>query len=245
MWAMRRELLVSAALVAALAAPAAADVFEDDFDGGIDPAYWSVTEYTESGSGTAVYTADDSQGDIRFAKVGTAGAGMNLIGLTLNVGALARTGDAITGDFAVQVDFSDAVLPGPGLDQVELHTVYADNEIFFNVRDNDNGVDNVHVWTGTLHSGFQTEATSGTLLIRRTGSVIEARLDGQLVHSMTHTAADCARIDFTLQNNLGSNDDTSVTFDNFRLEGADVLPEPSMLLLAAPAALAALRRRRR
>lgn len=234
-----RVLWVSVVISAVLAAPAASDVFTDDFAGGIDGSYWSIMKV-----GADMYSVDDTQGDVRFAKVGgPAAAGMNQIALQLDMSAISRTGSSVAGDFEVQVDFSDAVLPGPGLDQLELHTAYADSKIFYDVRDND-GVQNVHVWTGSHYAGFPTDATAGTLRIERVGSVITAYLDGSVVRSLNHTAADLTLVSFTLQNNLGSNDATSVTYDNFRIEGDDVIPEPASLFLLAAGACLAVRRRR-
>jgi hypothetical protein len=217
----------------------------DDFAGGVDPAIWT---YSQTLPG--LYSMDDSQGDVRFAIVGHNPGGLQAVGLTLNLAALTPSW-RVSGDFDMTVDFSDAVIPGPGVDQVELHAFFASGHYFFNVRDYYNvaGGSTVHVWDGGWHWGFPTDATDGTLRISRTGDVVAGFLDDVLVWSAPFTASDMVMVQMTLQNNLSSDDRTSVTFDNFSLRAAGIpdtaIPEPATCALLALGALAALARKRR
>jgi hypothetical protein len=125
----------------------------------------------------------------------------------------------------MDVNFSGAVLPGPGLDQVHLITDYVDGKTFCDVRDNNAGVHNVHVWTGAYQTGFNTTATAGRSRILRTGSYISGYLDHELIWTSNYTSAAMSTSpNFNLQNNLGSNDNTFVIFDDFRLEAVNLLP---------------------
>lgn len=182
-----------------------AGTFQDDFGAGIDPAFWTASQTTPG-----LYAIDAAGGAARFAKVGTTPGGLQYVGLGLNLNAL---GGVLSGDFSVQVEFRDASIGGGGLNQVELHTMYGSGAIFYAVRDTASG-GNVHVWTGTFNSGFPTTATSGTLGVTRTSGLLAAYLDGALIWSGATETSPLTGVAFTLQNNLGSNDAISVTFDN-------------------------------
>lgn len=195
-----------------------AGIFTDDFSGGINSAYWTI-EYTTP----PIYTYIDTQGDIRLKKVAAAAGGYNSVRVLLNISAITNGGAVqLAGDFDASVDFYDGIIAGGGLNQIEMHTGFADGRIFYDVRDGSN----VHVWTGSYLSGFSTTVTSGTFRIKRAGSTLTAYLNGSLVYSLNHTAANLTYLAFALQNNNGSNDYTQVTFDNFRIEGDNVFSPP-------------------
>ena len=139
------------------------------------------------------------------------------------------------------MDFSDAVLSGGGLDQVELHTAYTDTSIFFDSDSSDSS--GIHVWTGSLHPTIDPVVSSGMFTISRVGGTLSGFYNGALMFSETDTA-DLDAIAFTLQNNEGSNDPTSVTFTDFSLTAASVPsstlePGTAWLLAAALAGLPA------
>ena len=213
---------------------AGAGTFVDNFSAGLNPAYWTAFE-----SSTGSFSVDASQGDVRFTKVGpNRTGGMDQIGMSLN---LANLGGPVAGDFSAQLEFRNAQIPGPGLDQVELATGYANGSIFFNVRDNSNG-NNAHVWTGSIQGNLPTTALDGTFRITRSGGIVSGYLNDALIYS-TGNASALTAVNFTLNNNLGSNDATSVAFDNFRLEAASI-PEPSTAALLALGGLALAGRRK-
>ena len=195
-----------------------AGVFTDDFSGGINSTYWTINYTTPT-----IYSTDATNGDIRFKKIAAAAGGWNAVRLILNIPAITNGGAVqLAGDFDTSVDFRDGIIAGSGLNQIEMHTGFADGRIFYDVRD----TNNVHVWTGSYWSGFSTTVTSGTFRIKRTGSTLTAYLNGSLVYSLNHTAANLTYLAFALQNNNGSNDYTQVTFDNFLIEGNNVLSPP-------------------
>src|SRR5262252_10934378 len=81
------------------AATAWAATFSDDFSSGLRPVYWSVSQTT-----AGLWSVDDTQGDVRLAKVGTSPGGLQNVRVELDMAAV---GGAITGDFFEQIDFSN------------------------------------------------------------------------------------------------------------------------------------------
>ncbi len=81
-------------------------------------------------------------------------------------------------------------------------------------------------------------------MISRVSGAISAYLDNNLVWS-TSDSSDLTSVVFILQNGNYSTDANSVTFHDFSLTSAQVVPIPGALLLFAPglAGLAAIRRR--
>ncbi len=193
-------------------------VFTDDFATGLNPQLWWT--YQTAGN---IYDVDTSQGDVRITKARPTPGGEQTGAVVLKLDAL---GGPLLGNFMMDVNFSGAVLPGPGTDQVHLVTYYDDGKMFANVRDNSTGVQNVHVWTGSYQTGFNTTATAGRLRILRTASYLSGYLDHELIWTSDFTTAALSTFfpNFNLQNNLSSNDNTFVIFDDFRLEAANLLP---------------------
>jgi hypothetical protein len=219
-----RNIATATAVVLATVAPRAAlgGTFSDDFSAGLSPSFWSVWQTT-----AGLYSVDATNGHVQVAKTSAhSPGGFQNVAIALNLAALAGTN---TGDFSTQVDFTNATVPGPGLDQVELHTYFQDGSYFFTVYDNYNGL-NVHVWNGGLLGRTPVTGNSGTFRISRVGPTLTGYYNGAPIHSEIKDSP-LVRIDFALQNNNGSDDPTSVTFDNFSLTAAFVAPRLSISLL--------------
>ena len=179
--------------------------------------YWTVTQTT-----AGLFSVDDTHSNVQLAKVGTSPGGLQNVVVNLNMAAV---GGSIPGDFSTQIDFSDAVV-GPNIDQVELHVGFADNSIFFDVYDNSGGGLNVHVWDGSSQQGrTPVSGNSGTFTIVRTGTTVTGYYNGTLIFSEIRSAP-VVNISFVLQLQPGSNDATSVTYDNFSLTAATVPTRP-------------------
>jgi hypothetical protein len=193
--------------------------FSDDFATGLDASHWSVIQTKPD-----LYSVDASPGEIRFAKTAMPNpGGVQSVNLRLN---FALFGGRITNDFSTQIDFSNAMLPGPGLDQVELHTYYQDGSIYYAVYDNSSGI-NAHVWDGSGAQGaIPVSGNAGTLRISRTNDTIAAYFNDTPLFSETGASA-LTGIELVLQNNSGSDDATAVAFDNFSLTAASVSPPPA------------------
>jgi len=216
-----RNIATATAVILATAAPRAllGETFSDDFFAGLSTTYWNVSQTT-----VGLYAVDATNGHLQLRKTSTPNpGGFQNVAIVLNLPALAGTN---TGDFSTQVDFTNAIVPGPGLDQVELHTYFQDGSIFFTVYDNSSGV-NVHVWNGGLIGITPVTGNSGTFQISRIGSTLTGYYNGAPIHSETKSSP-LVRIEFALQNNSGSDDSTSVTFDNFSLTAAFVAPRLSL-----------------
>ena len=208
-------LVVSLGFVAAVGVHGG--TFSDDFSTGLDPSQWSVIQTTSN-----FYTVDASQGNVQLAKTSVHNpGGVQAVYIRLN---LAPFGGRITNDFSTQIDFLNAVVPGPGLDQVEFHTSYEDGSIYYTVYDRSSGYYNAHVWDGGAVQGLISVPTnSGTFSISRVGGTVTGYFNGAPLYSETRSSPLTA-IDFVLQNNNGSDDAISVTFDNFSLTSASVSP---------------------
>jgi hypothetical protein len=188
--------------------------YSDSFPTGLNPTYWSVVQTI-----TNFYTVTLSSNQVHLANIGSSNpGGVQEVAVRLD---LSQLGGSISNDFTVSVQFSDAVIPGPGLDQVELHTFYQDGSIYFTSYDNSSGL-NAHVWDGSSSVGTLPLSTNGGLFtISRTGSSTTGYFNGTPLYSETRTSAVDA-IEFTSQNNGGSSDPISVTFGNFSLSSSSV-----------------------
>jgi hypothetical protein len=218
-------LFASIALLSTFNTPlstARAGTFSDDFSGGLNAFFWTVNQ-TQPG----LYSVDASQGDVALAKIPTQhnSGGVQSVYVSLNLSAL---GGAISNDFSVQIVFTNVVIPGPGLDQVELHTAFADGSLFYDVFDDGEGGFNVHVWDGgSVQGRTATTANAGLFSISRSGSTITGSFNGTPMFSATR-ASPLTFIAFVLQNNGGSDDNISVTYDNFSLTSASVVVPQSV-----------------
>jgi hypothetical protein len=198
----------------------------------LNPTLWTVSQTTAN-----LYTVTPTSSGLDISYNGPSNpGGTQEAGINLNMAAV---GGNITGDFSTSVTFSDADLSGVGLDQVEFHTVYTDNSIIFD--SDSSGGSGVHVYTGSVQTTIDPTETSGTFTVSSVGGVLSGYYDGTPMFSIADTASLDA-IAFTLQNNNGSNDPTSVTFTDFSLTAGSIsssAPEPGTAWLLA-AALAGL-----
>ncbi len=201
-----------------------AATFVDDFSLGLRPECWTVLQSTPG-----FYSVNATDGTVRLAKgSATTPGGVQYVFVRLN---LAEFGGPVTGDFSTQVDFTNAVIAGPGLNQVELHTYFEDGSIFYAVYDQSSGL-NAHVWDGYgVRGTLAVSGSSGTFVIARAGATLSAYYNGTLLFSSEKTSP-LSNVDFVLQNNQGSDDPISVTFDNFSLTAASVVPKLSISSLA-------------
>ncbi len=225
-----RNLVIAGILLACAMSIAQCAVFQDDYSGGLSSTYWYITMTTPG-----MYSVDASQGDVRLAKVAPTPGGFQDVEINLNLASLIP-GGVIAGDFDIQVDFRDAVISGPGLNQVELHTGYQNGAIFYVVRDKSN----VHVWTGSYRSELPTTATSGRFRITRTGTTVTGYFNDTYVWSSSAYGSPLNWVAFSLQNNQGSNDQTSVIYDDFRITASDIFPataSPKLLADGQPLSL--------
>ncbi|RPH63786.1 MAG: hypothetical protein EHM89_03195 [Acidobacteria bacterium] len=189
--------------------------FEDDFDSGVDPCAWDLV------SNQPLYTMDDSNGDVRFAKPTGGTSSFQAISLDFL--------GTIQGDFDISVDFRNASINrvnGSPANQVQLNAQFG-GQLFAIVRDDDVGFgDNYHVfvdppvqWRGPVAN----TSTSGTLRIRRRGTTVTGYFNGVVIHSGSYNSADITRLWISLQNN-GTTDATAVTFDNVSLSASVITP---------------------
>lgn len=222
---------------------AAAGSFTDDFSAGMRPQFWSMID-----SSPGVYGFNDTLGDVRLTKIAPIQTNLQKIGGDLNMWEF---GGTIAGDFSTSIDIRDAVLGTGRVDQIEFQTWFDDGSVFFESFSDEYpefnwGARGVHVWNGSFSGGFglSSAVNAGTMAISRTGSTLSASFNGTPVFSETNTAA-LAGISFVLQNNLYSDDQISVTFDNFNLEGTNVVPEPASLAVLGLGAVLLRRRGRK
>lgn len=202
---------------------ARAVTFSDGFSTGVDPLYWEVTL-------APLFTLDDTQGDVRLAK--------SLGGDHSLQRALVRYRGILEGDFDVSLAFHDASieqmdgLPG---NQVQLNAHFGSQYMAI-VRSDEppGGGQNHHVyrsppgtWVGTQAS----TATAGIFRLRRTGTLVEAFVDGALLHSANYNTDPLDELSFSLQAN-GTNDSISVIFDDFAFT-ADTVTAVDPFLAAA------------
>lgn len=195
-----------------------AGTFFDGFDSGLDSSHWYVWE-APSGS----FTSNFSEGKVQFSKPFTSGFAFRGIGAGLHMSSV---GGPISGDFGVEIDVDNVSVGAfnDGQNQVELRTFFTDG-LFCNSFSNEINPRGLHVWDGSWHYGFSTQATSGTFRIQREGSILSAYFSDSLVWSKSSTSA-LTGIDFVAQNNWGTSA-MNARFDNFRLTAPSVVPEPT------------------
>lgn len=196
------------------------DVFFDDFSTGLNPAVWSVSQTTPN-----LYSVNVAQGRLQLAKTAHNPGGLQNVAVHLNITPL---GGPIPNDFSIQIDFTNAVVPGPGVDQVELRTYYQDGSFFFTGYEYNGGL-KVYTWDGTFLLPMSAAGTSGTLRICRTGSEVVGLFNGVAIFG-SGPVSPLAEVVLVLQNNNGSDDAISVTLDRFSLTSPSLGASDKMLL---------------
>lgn len=195
----------------------AEDGYQDDFRGGIHNGYWQTI------TNCGLYEVDDSNDNVRFSKDYGGDYSLQIIELDFPW--------EVRGDFDVSVDFYDAMIDridgSPG-NQIQLNTMFG-SQVFCVVRSQEvdilQGLHNHHVWThppGNVHGEQPNAATSGTLRIVRTGSVVTGYFDDTQIWSGDYSSSPVTKLWCSLHNN-GTKDATSVTFDNFHLTADEIV----------------------
>jgi hypothetical protein len=194
--------------------PTCPGIFTDDFSQGLRPALWTTSQTTAD-----LFSVMTSNNAVHLAKVMPSAGGLQTVSVILDVGAIAGPVD---GDFTLSVDFANAVI-GPAEDQVELHPTFADSLVFFDVYSDHGGAGpELHVWDGsTVHDGFPTTATAGTLTIARAATELigNATIAGSSfpIYAGPGSSSSLTNVSINLQLQPGSDDSTSVDFSNLRL----------------------------
>ncbi|MBS0190828.1 MAG: hypothetical protein U0573_02910 [Phycisphaerales bacterium] len=204
---MRHAFVGVGIVLACMISPFAhAGSFSDDFSAGLRPAFWNVTQtlpnqYVVQSSGSVVHM---------YRPAANNPGGLQVVAVNLNMGAICGT---VGGDFSASIDFANANISLPGLNQVELHALFTDGTFFFNVFDNSSGL-NTHIWNGSVLAVTPRSSNAGKLTIERIGSTLSAKYNGVTFGSLS-SAAHLRSLIFTLQNNTGSNSLISCDYDNF------------------------------
>lgn len=208
-----------------LADRTAAAVFTDDFSGGLNGSYWQIDQ------NQPLYSVSTTQGGVTISKPLTSSTAYQYAKLTPKLTA--------SGDFDVQVDFTNALLTttGGGVgNQTEL-ACYFGGRTYYVVRSCESGNQIVYAWINSVSPpggtfGMQGwEATSGTMRIARTNFVISFWIDSTLLYQQNCDRSSATFAMFLINN--GTKDATSVTFDAFRL-AATSITFPPLLLSAQP-----------
>lgn len=198
--------LLGAAVALAGSAVASAGTFTDDFSQGVRSRYWKVTQTTPG-----QYVWSDAGGIVHFARPAPNNpGGLQNIALELMLDSISGS---VAGDFSCQVDISNTNILFPGLNQVELHTIFRSGSVFYQVYDN-NGGRNYHVWDGAVRNRTYTPLTSGKLRIQRIGTTLSASFNDVQIYAV-NSFSPLTRIRFVLQNHFGSNGLISADYDNF------------------------------
>ncbi len=143
----------------------------------------------------------------------------------------------LTGDFDARIDFRDANINltngSPG-NQIEIQCQIGDQFLAIVRSDEVGAGHNVHVWQDPPATNWAgttaTNASSGTLRIRRTAASTDFYLSERLLYSATCTTNPVSYLAFALKNN-GTTDPTAVTFDNFRVQASTILPASPTIIV--------------
>lgn len=155
--------------------------FMDNFSGGVNSSYWTLSQST-----AGFYTYNTPGTGIDFARVNSTVNTLQNITMTLNLAAVAGS-SAVSGDFSASVDFSNGTLGGPGTNQAELQTFYSNSDLFIESVSNESGF-NVHVFDGAIKGYTTITSNHGNLTVQRVGSTVSAYYNGNSIYSKTETA---------------------------------------------------------
>lgn len=195
-----------------------AGTFDDGLGQPLRTNYWTMTQTTP---GLYSVTFSNWLMNLAWAQTGNVG-GLQNVGPSLT---LSNVGGPVTGDFSVQTSFTNAALPGPGLDQVQLNVEFQDGSVFLDVLDNVSGGE-AHVWTGSANGSISYTNTYGTFRVARANGVLTGYVNGVPLYSESNTNA-VTSIQLVLQNNNAPSDPTAVSFYDFALTGASVQSQPA------------------
>ncbi len=201
--------------------------FDDDFSQGLRPQYWSISYYPNADAGAAAFSYTTNTGELDFTKASAGNTMLKYIGATLD---LTAAGGPVLGDFSMEVDFSKAMLGASPIDQIELHAEFGDNTIFYTVYSNEGGTLEFHVWDNTFRPQVATTVHAGRFKITRVGATlsgyaITATGDGgsdveTLLYSEQQPAKPQLNVVRFVAQNYNTDNDISVAFDNFHIQGA-------------------------
>ena len=179
--------------------------------------YFTVTQ-TDPG----LYSIGGANGALQLVKLPSAHnpGGLQNVAVNLN---LPTMGGAISNDFSVQVAFSNAVI-GPGLDQVQLNMGLQDGSVFDDVFDNSSGT-NAHVWIGSVKGQIAVSNNFGMFRISRQGALLTGYFNNSATLFTETNASAVTNLNFVLQNN-GSDDSSSVAYNNFSITAPSIPDQP-------------------
>lgn len=194
--------------------------FSDNFAGGINAANWLV----QTNDGLVSIT--DQSGTVVISKPAGTQPGFHYGVLACHVAA--------QGDFTAQVNFTNAsialVSGSPG-NQLQFNCRFGGQD-FLVVRSDEVGLggQNVHVWINPPAQSVgvtSTTASSGTLIITRSGTQVSGYFNSTLLYQGTFNSND-ATFSLVLQNN-GTDDAISGGFSDFQLTASNLVATPPNL----------------
>lgn len=200
---------------------ASAGTFSDNLSSGLNSNDWTVVQ-----SSPNLYSLNTGQDGLTITKQGTNDSTTyQYAQVQLN---LTNLGGDISGDFTMQVNFSNSVL-GPGDDQVQLEATFANTNRFQDTRSSISTLP-LFVYTNNL-SNETSPATAnytnnfGTFEISRTGSTVTGYINGLSIFSETETTA-VTEIYLSLLSAQGVTDLPSATFSNFTITSSAITATP-------------------
>lgn len=181
--------------------------FSDDFSKGLNTNFWTTYQNT-----AGLYSVDTNHGSLQVTRTTmTNSGGTRYVEFALDPSLF---NGIMYGDFSTDLKFTNAVLPGPGIDQIGLQADFYDGSYFLVGHDNENG-SSAFVADGSTHGLTNVSGGSGTLSVERAGNILSGYYNGSPIFSKTNTSP-LTYILFFVQS--GSTDDlSSVAFDGFSL----------------------------
>lgn len=194
-------------LAAAFPRPIFGANFTDDFSNGLSTNFWSTNQ-----SKPGLYSVITNQGNLQINRTTqTNSGGTQFCEVALNSAVF---NNIMFGDFSTSLTFTNAVLPGPGIDQIGIQVNLRDGTYFNCVVDNENG-GSAFVSDGSVHGLTATNDSAGTLTIARVGYTLGGYYNGSLIFSKSNSAP-LVNILFFVQSS-STDDLTSTTFDGFTM----------------------------
>jgi hypothetical protein len=201
---------------------ATAASFSDSFTTGINPTNWLVS------SDCSLFSVTDSGGSVVISKPSGPADDYGFYYTVVACHVVAQ------GDFTAQINFTNADIDlVSGLaDQVQLNCRFGGQD-FLVVRDDEyyEG-QTAHVWLNPPAQNYgydDTTATSGTLKIVRTGTLVSGYFDSTLLYQGNFNTND-ATFSFVVQNN-DTYDAISAGFGDFQLTADNLAVTPPPLTI--------------